>query len=41
VVIDGNELAQADVDWESSKLMPLEKYMREQGVKEAREKLGQ
>jgi len=41
VVVDGNELAQADVDWESSNLMPLEKYMREQGVREAREKLGQ
>jgi len=39
-VVDGNELAQAKVDWESSNLMPLEKYMREQGVKEAREKLG-
>lgn len=39
-VIDGDELAKAQVDWESSNLMPLEKYMREQGVKEARAKLG-
>jgi hypothetical protein len=39
-VIDGDELAKAEVDWESSNLMPLEKYMREQGVREAREKLG-
>ncbi len=39
-VVDGDELAKAQVDWESSNLMPLEKYMREQGVKEARAKLG-
>jgi len=40
IMVDGDELAKAEVDWESSNLMPLEKYMREQGVREARENLG-